>query len=814
MICEELMYNSRSEILKREILKRLLCTTKRAVASVFLASGFLVSVSSTARCETLTMQNGMQFEGLIGQVAEVGKNPLDDQKIKRIFVLDDGLRRTYVSERLHVSRAGGEVKNIEIILIPNQPARSGRRIASIGRILRADPFDRYGRRRLTLSGGANASGTLPFVQAITEINPLYLRVEGIRGRNSYVSDMRIKTTSIPRETMSKILMNYVDRKDPDERLRVVRLYIQAERYRDARIELQKIIDEFPGLDELKGQVDVLGQAMARRLIDEIEMRRDSGQYSIVLSMIETFPVDGIANETLFKVRDLQSELNSEKTRRERILEQLKSDVKRIADPLQRTLIENVTMEIKAELNLNNLDRLVDYERLAKDPDLTVEQKLAFALTGWFLGPGNGNDDLAVATSLHSVRQIVKDFLAAPTVFDRNTILEKLNEEEGGAAEYIADLLANLKLEPTLPEPMGVPGLYGLQTKPQGSLPAMDYLVQLPPDYDPYRRYPCIVALHGGTAPLHQVNWWAGTYNDALKMRLGQAARHGYIVVAPEWKQSPRREYRFTEAEHHAVLASLRDVMLKFSIDSDTVFLTGYSHGANAAWDIALAHPDPWAGVVLFSPNGLNYVTKYWPNAKGLPMYLIFGELDSGMLVENALHLDRYLNQPGFDCTLVEYIGRGHERFGDEIQRVFEWMNKPANRREFASREFDMVAMRPLDNFFWWVEVEGLPARNMVSPMQWKEKGRQTKPALIHGEIKGSNRLEVRTTGQHVRIGLSPDIVDFADEIHITVNGRKLRDELKELRADPKVILEDVRTRGDRQHPFWDVIESRGARPPR
>ena len=91
--------------------------------------------------------------GLIGQVAEVGKNPLDDQKIKRIFVLDDGLRRTYVSERLHVSRAGGEVKNIEIILIPNQPARSGRRIASIGRILRADPFDRYGRRRLTLSGG-------------------------------------------------------------------------------------------------------------------------------------------------------------------------------------------------------------------------------------------------------------------------------------------------------------------------------------------------------------------------------------------------------------------------------------------------------------------------------------------------------------------------------------------------------------------------------------------------------------------------------------------------------------------------------------
>lgn len=769
---------------------------------------------SRVLAETLTMQNGMQFEGLIGQVAEVGKNPLDEQKIKRIFVLDDGLRRTYVSERLHVSRVGGEAKNVEIIEIPNQPVREGKRIASVGRILRADPFDRYGRRRLTLSGGANAGGTLPFVQAITEINPLYVRVEGIRGKFSYVSDMRIKTTSIPRETMSKILMNYVDRKDPDERLRVVRLYIQAERFRDARIELQKIIDEFPGLEELKGQVDVLGQAMARRLIDEIEMRRDSGQYTIVSAMIETFPTDGIANETLLKVRDLQRELNAEGERREKLLARLTADFAELEDPTQRELVEKVTNEIAVELNLNNLDRLVDYERLADDDDLTVEQKLAFALTGWFLGPGNANDDIAVATSLLSVRALVQDFFAAPTVFDRQQILDKLNDEEGGAAEYIADLVAHLKLEPTLPKPMGVPGMYGLQTEAQGALPPMDYVVQLPPDYDPYRRYPCIVALHGGSAPVHQINWWAGPYNDALKMRLGQAARHGYIVIAPEWKQSPRVEYQFTAAEHHAVLASLRDAMLRFSIDSDKVFLTGYSHGANAAWDISLAHPDPWAGVVLFSPNGLNYVTKYWQNAKGLPMFLIFGELDSGKLVENALHLDRYLTQPGFDCTVVEYIGRGHERFGDEIQRVFEWMNKPAIRREFANREFDIVSMRPLDNFFWWVEVEGFPARNMVRPLEWKTKGRKTSPALIHGEIKGSNRLVVRTTAQRVRIGLTPDIIDFADEVHITVNSRKLRDELVDLKPNPRVILEDVRTRGDRLHPFWAVVESRGARPPR
>ena len=42
---------------------------------------------------------------------------------------------------------------------------------------------------------------------------------------------------------------------------------------------------------------------------------------------------------------------------------------------------------------------------------------------------------------------------------------------------------------------------------------------------------------------------------------------------------------------------LRDAMRRFSIDSDRVFLSGHSIGGDAAWDIGLAHPDLWAGVI-------------------------------------------------------------------------------------------------------------------------------------------------------------------------------------------------------------------------
>ncbi len=82
-----------------------------------------------------------------------------------------------------------------------------------------------------------------------------------------------------------------------------------------------------------------------------------------------------------------------------------------------------------------------------------------------------------------------------------------------------------------------PGFYELTVAGLTGEPEITYLVQLPPEYDPYRRYPCVVTLNGaGTTPQQQVDWWAGTYNEQAQMRLGQAARYGCIVVAPHWSR--------------------------------------------------------------------------------------------------------------------------------------------------------------------------------------------------------------------------------------------------------------------------------------
>jgi predicted esterase len=341
-----------------------------------------------------------------------------------------------------------------------------------------------------------------------------------------------------------------------------------------------------------------------------------------------------------------------------------------------------------------------------------------------------------------------------------------------------------------------------------SLPGLDkepdvvYHVQLPPEYDPYRRYPTVVTLHGaGTSAKQQIDWWAGTV-AANGTRPGQAARHGYIVVAVEWAKEGQRQYDYSAPEHHAVLASLRDACRRFAIDTDRVFLSGHSMGGNAAWDIGLAHPDIWAGVIPIVGVSDRYCAHYYQNAKLLPFYVVAGELDGDKTKRNARDLDRCMIRR-YDFTVSEYIGRGHENFSDEIQRLFDWMGR--RKRDFFPREFEVSTMRTWDNFFWWTEVSAFPPRSVVEPNEWPPR-RGYRAMEIKASSSGNN-IAITSGASNVAVWLAPELVDFSQPISVRVNGKTLNPG-KQRFVEPniEIILEDTRTRADRLHPFWAKIE--------
>jgi hypothetical protein len=209
--------------------------------------------------------------------------------------------------------------------------------------------------------------------------------------------------------------------------------------------------------------------------------------------------------------------------------------------------------------------------------------------------------------------------------------------------------------------------------------------------------------------------------------------------------------------------------------------------------------------VAISPAAGRYVNHYWHNARTLPLYVVGGELDAASLGRNTMDLDRYFLK-GFDATYVEYRGRGHEHFSDEIMRIFDWMGR--KQRSFFPTTIDVVSMRPWDRFFWWIEMERPPPRTQVLPAEWPPAP-STRPFAIEAKTMPANTspasmLSVHCGADRVRVWLSPELVDFSRPLTVTLDGRRLWQD--PVTADTRLLLEDLRLRADRQHPFWAVID--------
>lgn len=779
--------------------RKAICWVRRACAwSVLLVA---CSGSMLAWGDRVELLDGRILDGRFARLPGVAIDPLEAANRaaspgEPILMCDDELARIMVSKRQVRAVAEAVVDpGMERIRIPQRIPENGRVVGGVGSILGTTPFDEYGRRVLTL---ATASGKLDVVQGITEITPRWTRVQGVQTEKPLQIDMRLATTSIPRDVLERVIAKQVDPTSADDRLRVVRLLMQAQRFDDARQALDGVLETFPELADLAAQRKTLGRLAARQLLDEILARAAVGQDQLVKTLLESFPIDNADGELLEEVRETRDAYRLRRERAAAIVSSLRDRVGRLEPDVARETTAAID-EIQRELSFGALDRLATFERVGHDSDLPPDRALAIAISGWLQGAAVGESNLKLALSALRLRNLIRDYANASAEPVRTGLIARMRQEEAFSVPTLAALAAGMR-PPVDPPPARSTGLYELEVAGPAGEPVR-CLVQLPPEYDPLRRYPTVVTLHASwSSPLNQIEWWAGMPGPD-GVRHGQAARYGAIIVAPAWAREHQTTYEYSAREHAVVLASLRQALRSFSIDTDRVFLSGHSAGGDAAWDIALAHPDLWAGLVAVVPTAGRYVTHYWPNASGLPVYVVGGELDRLRLHQNAVDLDRYFTK-GYDATYVEYRGRGHEHFSDDIHRIFDWMSR--KRRSFFPKEFSIVSFRPWDNFFWWLELEGPPPKTVVLPEQWPPTT-GARPLSIEAKKLVTNTISVRCGADRVRVWLSPELVDFTQPLAVTIDGQKVHKATPV--ADPAVLLEDLRLRADRQHPFWAVVES-------
>lgn len=773
-----------------------------ALAVILFASSFARPLIAE---QIFQLRNGLVLRGNKNEIPTIkegfGAAAAAQAAVRPIWVIDDGLRRYFLHGRGMVAVPPVEAPNVGVsIEMWQQRLLGGDPVAGLGKILGVSPFNNDGRRLLTVRG---PKGPISVIQGVKEMNPRYARLLALKspkGQSNIRWDMRVATSSFTSDTLRTIFKDQRTSSDLGDRQDVLRFLIAAERIDLAKEVLLQTIRDFPEEENLRKQLVSLTTRQAEQLLQEARLRAASGQYQLSREILAGFPVQAVSRITRTEVQDELARLNQGDADRQSLIDQLKRQVGQLPLAQQKSLA-GVLSEIENGLTADTMIRLSDYSRLRNASDLPIENRVALAIAGWLLGPGSGEQNLSIAAALVEVRDLVAEYLSTDNAARRTAILGVLQNTEGARPEYVDLVLPWLTPVKPLPEDAAIessPGGFQIQTQ------RADYVVQLPPEYDRLRSYPCVVALHpAGGLPSDQIDWWAGVYDPDSEMRLGHATRNGYIVVAPRWSRPAQREYEYTPIEHERVLASVRDAMRRCSIDADRVFLAGHGEGGTAAWDISLAHPDIWAGMISVSGAPSKTVHHFESNSRYVPMYLVMGQLDGSVDAGVSAIMDDYMSFQ-HDALVVSYRGRGREFFYDEVPRLFEWMSTSAHERPAIPQKFETSTMREGDQFFWWLELGQLTSGVAINPILWDSQKR-IRSATIEASIGSDNQIRVSNCpSDQFRLLLRPQPgIDINEEIVVRHGSRPLRFSFD---GDLETMLEDVRRRADRRRAVWMEIE--------
>ena len=764
----------------------------RSLLVPFLSLAVLASLSISVADEP-TLKNGAKYRGNLQVMNTLSGNAIPPGAIQKkpepynIARIDNGWQRIYFSR----FQLQPEIKTIsntrqDEVSIKPPPKQSKRvNLKQAGVVSLIQPFDEFGRRRIEITTPTEKHDIL---QAITKVTPDHVMVDSTN--TDWKFGLALKT--IPFETIDKMLRLNVDQNDVNARLGIARLYIEAGFYEKAYDELTAIGEQFPTKKAIVQQrQSALTNFFGQEILLKLNVKKRAGQHvqaqiyaNHLLKLSLTGPV----------VQDVQSFIKSYDDARqsiERVKVLLAEWQSKLNDAKKEKRLQPLRSEVNDELDFETLGRLDAFLKAEVDTQFNPSQRLGLAYSGWVLGAANAVPDLDQALRIWEARQDVIDYLKSddPSVHDE--ILKRLKSAENVSPTAVFNMAAQLLPWKEVDDSQyGVP--ISVETKTSDPV---SYTAILPAEYTRHHSCPLLILLRSAsnTAEQTAVGWAAGEgYPDYGHQR-------GYIVVAPDYVEKGATEYSFGTPAHTAVLNCLADARMRFSVDSDRVYLAGQGMGGDAAFDIGMAHPDEFAGVVSVGGKAINYCVYNWSNAEYTSIYAVGNGYDvegNRDPASNAV-FERLLNGGiKYDFTLAEYYGRTGESVRDEIPKFFDWMELPSHVRRRQPSSFSFKALRTTDNSYFWMKTSGL-AKDFILP---NPPGHAQKVVPMNLEVnitagKGTIKLN-KSAGQNFSLRLTPDLVDFDKQIHVEVGSRRVLNE--HVSPDFSAVLEDLRLRGDRK----------------
>jgi enterochelin esterase-like enzyme len=732
--------------------------------------------------------------GMTGDIARGFRG--QNVPISPFWMIDDGIRRYFVHRQNvrpgmeGVDQSDDSSRYVTFDL-EHLRSSSDKVPVWIGAFVEVEPWDEYGRCRVTL---ATPNGSEDIHLAITKVDPRVLSVIS----TSHTWEFGLSPAMLPLETLRAILRNAIDAGNPDDRLAIIRFFILSEQFSGARAEIDELKTDFP---ELEVRADELSEQLRDRYgllaIDAMRQRRAIGQHHLARRLAVAALGEDLNAATLLEAQSFLDEYLAADDRM-RLARAALQSLQAELPPEEAAAVAVLRSAVDRELGFDTLPRLEPFLLVVDDDTLTPAEKLALAYSGWLLGPSDARTALPEALSLWDARDKLLQLLhpdADPG--DQKLIIREIAELEGVTTESLSSMI------PLLPSPVEYERSdqarqIDIQLAPNAdSDELVHYSVLLPPEYDPLRAYPAIVALRAeGRTTGDMLSLWGGTPESP-----GHAQRQGYIVIAPDYASAETGDYDYSARSHDIVQRALFDARQRFHLDSDRVFLSGHGMGGDAAFDIGLSHPDLWAGVIPFTGRFQHAAALEERNALALPFYVVAGEHDRDTLQVNDSPVSGRM-QAGSDIVYCDYKARGFESYADELPRLFDWMR--LHRREHVDREFEHKIVNAFDNRVGWVKWLDLPPA-LSQPVLWGGASRPPRAYLVSGKITEGNTTHnvmyvTRHPGKRTAVWLSPEYIDYDKRVKIYVNGTNVFNDF----AKPSVpdLLEDFRDRGDREMLYW------------
>jgi len=208
---------------------------------------------------------------------------------------------------------------------------------------------------------------------------------------------------------------------------------------------------------------------------------------------------------------------------------------------------------------------------------------------------------------------------------------------------------------------------------------LPYRLFVPQNYDPKKKYPLVVYLHGGGGVgddnLKQIQGGNGYLIDFFTQAESQT-QHPAFVVAPQstgdgWieralsKPAPARQLRL-------VVDLIGDLQRSYSIDGRRLYVAGQSLGGFGTFAIVAEFPKLFAaGVPLCGGADESKVLSIIKT----PLWVFHGEKDEAVAVDWSRRIVAAIKKAGGSVKYTEYPGAGHNIWAKVVKEpeLLSWL---------------------------------------------------------------------------------------------------------------------------------------------